>query len=214
MVGYQDAYNAALIAGGPNKAYCLSNSQDFANKYGFSAGAQYVINDAWSYLDEPVFDLGTFDYGSIMIYPSNANALRPDCFHIGRPDLCPLVAHWNKGPPWEIRGSVALSNGDVAFVKKWYAWIGGPAPAPIQSSSASAGPSTPRATPRNGQAAKQEDEEESSAMTRYHRIVAADSGCLDGICRILVDKGRLNITFATTTENRKMYKKFALLVTT
>jgi hypothetical protein len=89
------------------------------------------------------FDEGTFDYNSIMLYPSTASAADSRCWtDPNRLDLCPLAAKMS-GSRWTYGAAIAPSIGDVAFFKKYYRWIGGPAP--VVSSSAAAGSSTPRA---------------------------------------------------------------------
>jgi hypothetical protein len=92
LVGYQEALIAASIAGNPDATEKLCNSQEFANRFGFEAGAQYIKNDAHSDLDAPIMDEGPFDYGSIMIYPSNAYAADSACWEQGDLSACPLVA--------------------------------------------------------------------------------------------------------------------------
>jgi hypothetical protein len=89
------------------------------------------------------FDKGTFDYKSIMMYPSTASAADSKCYtDYTNIDLCPLVARLGASR-FTFGAAIAPSMVDVAFVKKYYRWIGGLAPAIL--SSAVAGPSTPGA---------------------------------------------------------------------
>jgi hypothetical protein len=118
------AYNAMMAAEKAVESR-LCEDKAFAEKYGFD-GAQFTKNagksDIAGRLDE-----GPFDFGSIMMYPSNAFS-NPDC----KPDnidKCPMVQIDKvndkvTGTSWIHTGEVP-SQGDIAFVKKWYPRVQG-----------------------------------------------------------------------------------------
>ena len=118
LVGYEAAIAAAEAEGIPrNKAEnYLCNNKAFADHFNF-AGSQYVKNDKFDNLDFGPMDYGAFDYGSIMMYPSSAYAGDSRCWEDSTMDLCPMIAQNG----WMIVEAPAPSNGDIAFVKKWYA---------------------------------------------------------------------------------------------
>jgi hypothetical protein len=122
LLGYEAALIAASVAGHADAANRLCTEQVFANQFGFEAGAQYVKNDAYSFVPAAVMDEGAFDLGSIMIYPSSAYAADTTCWEQANTAVCPLVAS-RFGTTWAINVNTAPSRGDVEFVKQWYKWI-------------------------------------------------------------------------------------------
>lgn len=137
MLGYQAALIAASVAGHADAANRLCTEQVFANQFGFEAGAQYVKNDAYSFVPAAVMDEGAFDLGSIMIYPSNAYAADTTCWEQANTAVCPMVAS-RFGTTWAINVNTAPSRGDVDFVKQWYKWIDPLPEPPAQESLATA----------------------------------------------------------------------------
>jgi hypothetical protein len=125
--GYKDAFYSALVKGEPDAASKLCEDRRFAQQYGFD-GAQYTKNYDYERIpgivDDP--DIG-FDMGSIMLYPSYAYK-NDDCSQT-EVEKCPLVG-LDKidgkvvGRSW-IHENVAPSEGDKAFVKKWYPFVEG-----------------------------------------------------------------------------------------
>ncbi|KAI8942026.1 hypothetical protein NX059_000133 [Plenodomus lindquistii] len=109
----------------------LCKDKATAKKYRFDA-AEYIKNDEVPRIDF-IMDEGSFDYGSIMLYPSNT-FVAGDCQN--NLDECPMVAI--DRVDGEVVGTrpininAAPSTGDVAFVRKYYPWI---EPVPGQDSS-------------------------------------------------------------------------------
>ena len=135
--GYDEAFGRALTAGELSAATELCDNKKVAEKYGFD-GSQFTKNHEMGEEAPGIFDEGSFDRGSVMLYPSNAFS-KSECSPSNM-DACPMVAidkvnGKETGKSW-IYANVAPSNGDVAFVKKWYPWEGAkttPKPSPEPS---------------------------------------------------------------------------------
>ncbi|KAE8829324.1 hypothetical protein PTNB73_06713 [Pyrenophora teres f. teres] len=120
--GYNTALISAIVAGfsAPDASARLCYDKAFALRFDF-IGAQYTKNDFYYHEDRGIFDVEKFDYGSIMMYPTSANAEDDKCWTESRLDLCPLVGG-KEGNTWPMMPALVPSSGDVDFVKKYYSW--------------------------------------------------------------------------------------------
>ncbi|KAF2821550.1 hypothetical protein CC86DRAFT_386491 [Ophiobolus disseminans] len=120
VAGYDAAFGRAVASDDPEAGEKLCYDKQFAERHGFD-GSQFTKNhDFWDQFG--MFDYGTFDLGSIMLYPSNA-FFTSKCWSSNM-DACPMVGIDKlngkvTGTSW-IHGNAQPSAGDIAFVKKWY----------------------------------------------------------------------------------------------
>lgn len=124
--GYKNTQYDALMQDAisyADSAARLCEDKAFAQKYGFN-GSAYTKNDDYGNNGQ-LPDDGQFDVSSIMIYPSNAFAEGGCQGTIFNLDDCVLVAlvriNGNVVNKAFIPTNVFPSDGDVAFVKRYYA---------------------------------------------------------------------------------------------
>jgi len=120
--GYQEAMQRARVAHPTmqddeiDQHLCEDN--EFAHRFDFD-GTEFT-KSPWPTDDSPAFDVN-----SIMLYDSTVFANRPQCPQ--DPKTCPLLKY---DPPGQYETTSDIftnhvpSDGDVAFIRRWYPHIG------------------------------------------------------------------------------------------